>query len=1279
MERDKLESNTANGTLREPTNPVTEPAFVPGEVIVKFRDGIQANDVSTLQQSLGATTIDTTKSLDIQLWSVGRLSVENAIAISRNDPRIEYIEPNYIFTGSNLPNDPGIRSNSLWGLNNTGQAGGTPDADIDAPQAWNIQTGSDMVIGVIDGGVDYNHPDLVGNIWTNPGEIAGNGIDDDNNGYVDDIHGYDFVNNDADPMDDRGHGTHVAGTIAARANNGIGVAGVNWSAKIMALKWLDANGSGTAMNAIKAVEYATKMGVKLTNNSWHIDGFSQGLFDAIATAGAAGQLFIASAGNGGSDDIGDNNDLIPHYPSGYNLDNIISVASTDRYDNLARSSNFGATSVDLGAPGVSIVSTIPGGGYDFKSGTSMAAPHVTGVASLIWAQNPNLTAQQVKERILSSVDPIAALNGKTVTGGRLNAFKALLDPGKGAISGIKWNDLDVDGVKDNNEPNLANWTVFLDTNNNNLLDPGETSTTTDAGGIYTFFNLEPGNYTVAEVTKAGWLQTSPSTPGTHTVNLAANQVVENKDFGNRNASIGLIKGKKWNDKDEDGVKDIGEPGVDGWTIYIDENNNGVLDSIPLYKIVGSTDIPKTIPDLGTVTSSLDVSGLTSRLINMSVTLDISHTFDADLDVFLISPSGTRVELFTDIGGGGDNFTNTTLADVATTSITSGTAPFTGSFKPEGTLAALNGENPNGTWKLEVSDDSLADVGTLNSWSLTLISAAEPSTQTDAKGDYIFTGLKAGTYNVAEVQKDGWQQTFPSNKVQTVVLNSGEIAADIDFGNKALPGQIQGIKWNDQDGDGVQDATEMGLEDWIIFLDADSDRIRDPGENFTITGADGSYSFDNLEPGTYTVAEVSQKGWQQTYPLLGFNTVTVDPGATVKNVNFGNQKLPEISVNDATVTEGNFGTTTAVFNVKLSQASTKAVTVQYATADDTAKAGEDFTAISGTLTFAPGETIQKLFVPILGDTTIEPDETFFVNFTNATNAAIADPKVIATILNDDTLVGSPGNDSLVGTPSHDSINGGSGNDTIYGLGGHDTLDGGADQDSLIGGDGHDSLNGDIGNDSLYGENGSDTLDGGVGNDLLSGLADHDLLNGGDGNDTLFGGIGNDTLDGGAGNDSLLGGTGHDLLNGADGNDSLDGGSGHDTVIGGAGNDSLFGSNGNDELIGVNTSSATPGRNELDSLTGGAGADLFILGDSVKGAYYNDGNTSSSGTADFAVVTSFILSQDQIQLKGSSANYVLSVSGGNTDILLKESTNELIGRVIGVTALNLDNLNNFVYVV
>jgi subtilisin family serine protease len=298
---------------------------------------------------------------------------------------------------------------------------GKPDADIDAPEAWDIQTGNpNLVIGVIDSGVDYTHPDLMGNIWTNPGEIAGDGIDNDSNGYIDDVRGWDFAYNDNDPRDVQGHGTHVAGTIASKGNNTVGVTGVAWNAKIMPLRFLDDSGSGSTSNAILAINYATAKRVKLTNNSWGGGLYSQALYDAINTAGQRGALFIAAAGNSSLP-----NDLIPAYPASYNLSNIISVASTDHNDKYSIFSNYGRTSVDLAAPGSDIYSTTPGGTYGTLSGTSMASPHVTGAAALVWSQNPTWTAQQVKDRLLRTTDPIYDAIRKTVSNGRLNIYKAL--------------------------------------------------------------------------------------------------------------------------------------------------------------------------------------------------------------------------------------------------------------------------------------------------------------------------------------------------------------------------------------------------------------------------------------------------------------------------------------------------------------------------------------------------------------------------------------------------------------------------------------------------------------------------------------------------------------------------------------------------------------------------------------------------------------------------------------------------------------------------------------
>ncbi|MCP4709255.1 MAG: S8 family serine peptidase, partial [Planctomycetes bacterium] len=232
---------------------------------------------------------------------------------------------------------------------------------------------------------------------------------------------WDFFNNDNDPYDDHYHGTHCAGTIAAVGNNGIGLAGVCWSAKIMALKFLSSDGRGSTTGAIRAVEYAIMMGVKLTSNSWSGGGYSQALYRVIQAAGDTGQLFIAAAGNSGAD-----NDATPRYPSSYNLDNIIAVAATDRYDNRSSFSCYGATSVDLGAPGSSIYSTMPGNSYGNLNGTSMATPHVSGAAALIWSQYPAMSYNAVKERIMDTVDPLVALDGLTVTGGRLNVYEALI-------------------------------------------------------------------------------------------------------------------------------------------------------------------------------------------------------------------------------------------------------------------------------------------------------------------------------------------------------------------------------------------------------------------------------------------------------------------------------------------------------------------------------------------------------------------------------------------------------------------------------------------------------------------------------------------------------------------------------------------------------------------------------------------------------------------------------------------------------------------------------------
>jgi len=347
----------------------------------------------------------------------------------------EYVEPDYIQSIDTVPTDSSFTDGTLWGLRNTGQSSGVAGADIDVVRAWSTTTGStDVIVAVIDTGIRYTHQDLTAQMWRNPGEIPDNGIDDDGDGYVDNVFGINAVTNSGNPMDDHGHGTHVSGTIGASANGGGQHVGVAWSVQLMACRFMSltstGGASGSTSDAIKCINFAVSKGARILSNSWGGGGFSQALSDAIAAARDNNVLFIAAAGNDGL-----NNDTTPSYPASYPLDNIISVAALDRQDKLASFSNYGLTSVHIGAPGVSIFSSTSASdtSYATWSGTSMATPHVAGVAALVLANAPDITMGDLRERILSGAIPISALTGKSTTGGRLNAYNALIGEPDGTL------------------------------------------------------------------------------------------------------------------------------------------------------------------------------------------------------------------------------------------------------------------------------------------------------------------------------------------------------------------------------------------------------------------------------------------------------------------------------------------------------------------------------------------------------------------------------------------------------------------------------------------------------------------------------------------------------------------------------------------------------------------------------------------------------------------------------------------------------------------------------
>lgn len=416
----------------------------PTRVLVRFKEGATDSEREASLAALhlrivqrdpltsGAAVLDTTETRAV--GAEGEDNLRLGAAIERQIARLQatgafaYVEPDYVVHTCRVPDDASFADGSLWGLQNTGQNGGVAGMDVGAVDAWDLTTGdTNVIVAVIDTGIRYTHQDLATQMWRNPGEIPGNGLDDDADGYVDDVFGMDAISNSGDPADQGGHGTHVAGTIGAQANGGGPHVGVAWNVRLMACRFIGPAG-GYISDAIKCINYATQHGARVINASWGGGGRSEALFEAIARARAANILFVAAAGNDGQ-----NTDIVPHYPSAYDLDNLVSVAALDRTGALASFSNYGQLTTHLGAPGVAILSCINSSdiAYARADGTSMATPHVAGVAALVCSQFPDASVQEVRDRLLQHSVPTASLLAHTASGGRVNALLALGQQGSG--------------------------------------------------------------------------------------------------------------------------------------------------------------------------------------------------------------------------------------------------------------------------------------------------------------------------------------------------------------------------------------------------------------------------------------------------------------------------------------------------------------------------------------------------------------------------------------------------------------------------------------------------------------------------------------------------------------------------------------------------------------------------------------------------------------------------------------------------------------------------------
>ncbi len=669
-------------TLEDRTVPSA--GFADDRLLVTFADPAPSEKAIAALDALPAAESVTALGLGIYRVDLAAgVDFQKAITVFSSHKGVQSVARDSIVSVAQTPNDP--RLSEQWAL-----------AKIGAARGWNATAGTGQtIVAVIDTGVDFTHPDLAANIWINRGEIAANGRDDDGNGYIDDVRGYDFSSNDANPMDETGHGTHVAGIVGAAGNNGVGVSGVNGRATIMALRFMDADGNGYTSDAVRAIDYAIRNGAKILNNSWGGMTPDPTLAAAIERARSAGVIVMIAAGNETA-----NNDSTASYPAAYarQSDNVVAVASTDSNDRLSYFSNYGSQTVKIAAPGESILSTALGGGYTTKTGTSMATPIISGALALLWDLHPTWTYSQILGKLATSVDTASGLSGKVTTGGRINLAKLLdaaapVTPTPPASVGLVG-------------PKITS-AVF----------GGATATSFHSVRVTFDKKISASTFTPSDVVLTG-PNGRLAVTGVTAVAGSNNSVFDivfatQTAAGTYTAAIG----------------------PDIWDVQakrMDLNGNGIgneaADRYTATAILGAAIVPPTsnsrktyastataVPVLDSRTTRLEIRVTDAFAVSdIRVNLDLVHGRMTDLHIRLRSPDGRTVNLF---NRRSLNLSGITFDDGAATGLNAKSLIRGASVRPEEVLSNFAGKAAKGTWTLEIFDLFAGQSGTVNSASL----------------------------------------------------------------------------------------------------------------------------------------------------------------------------------------------------------------------------------------------------------------------------------------------------------------------------------------------------------------------------------------------------------------------------------------------------------------------------------------------------------------------------------------------------------------------------------